>query len=141
MRGHLGNHRTHPRHHLPKAEGGRGVAQAIFARVRNLMAQLGAANQRLAGHTAKVQAIAAHLVGLDQCHLGLDRRANQGRDQATGAAANHDQVAVEGLWANRFPARIHLLAFDRIHDLLGDQREDAQQHKRADQTGRQNRAQ
>ena len=46
----------------------------------HLMGKLGAADQRLGGDAALVQAIAAHVVGLDQRDLGLCRGGDIGRD-------------------------------------------------------------
>ena len=61
----------------------------------HLVRHFGALDQRLAGHAAVMQAVAAQAISLHQRHFGLRRCRNIGRHQATGACANHDQIGVK----------------------------------------------
>ena len=101
----------------------------------HLCGQFGRFDECLAGHTAVVEAVATHFVGLDQGYLGLDRRCDVGRHQTACATANYHQVAVKGLGFGMVPLGVHLAGLNNIHDFFGNQREQAQQHKGADQAG------
>jgi len=57
-----------------------------------LVCEMRAANHRLRGHTADVQAIAAHQVTLDEGDLGAQTRGDEGRDQPACARSEHDEV-------------------------------------------------
>ena len=51
-------------------------------------------SQRLGGHTAVPEAIAAELVLLDDGHLGAERGPSGGDDESAGAAADHHDVEI-----------------------------------------------
>ena len=89
--------------------------------------QLGGTDQRLGRDAAGVQAVAAHLMLLDQGHLGLDRRGDVGGDQSGAAGADDDQVAIE---AGGFgPVGVDAPRLDRRDDSLGDQRKHPEQNE------------
>ena len=98
----------------------------------------GGADQRLGRHATRVQAIAPHLVLLDQRHLRLDGSRDVSRHQAGGTGAYNDQVAVEP--GRPHPVGVYLARLDRVDDFLRHQRKNAQQHERADQPGREDGA-
>ena len=116
------DHGLNPLHDCFEAEHGRCVTQAIGRAVSHLMGQPGALDERFGRHTAIVQAVAAHLVRLDQCHPGLDDSRNVGADQAARPAPDHDQIAVKVPGANRFPARVDLATSQDIQHFFNEQR-------------------
>jgi len=132
------DHIAHPLHHRLETEGGRGIAEAVLGRVAHLVCNFGTFDQRFARHTAVVQAVAAHLVHLDQRDLGFDGCRNVGADQTARTTANDDQVAVKSLGALVGPAGINLALLHSGHNAARDQREEAQQHKAAPECGTQN---
>lgn len=71
---------------------------------------------------------------LDQRHPGFYRGGDVGRHEAGGAGADYYQVALEA--ARPRPARVHLARPDRIYDLAGDEREDAEQREGSEQPRR-----
>jgi hypothetical protein len=126
----------HPLHHLREVELPLGL-DAVVGAVAHLAHQRRGLDQRLARHAAVVQAVAAHLVALDQRDLGLDHGGDVARDQARRAGADDDQVAVEALRPALGPAaRRPCAPSDHVDDLLGQQREQAEQHEAADQPRR-----
>ena len=136
VRCHSRNHRMYARHHFAEAELGLSRAQAIVFRVAHLMGDARRLDQRLAGHTAIVQTITAHLVGFHQGHFGFDRRCNVGGDQTCGATTNHHQIAVKLLWT--LPIGVNASALQISQELLGQHGEHAQQCKRKQQARRHN---
>ena len=132
------DHVVHALHHRLEAEARGRIAQSVVRRVAHLVRQLGAFDQRFAGHTAIVQAVATHLVRLDQRDLGLDGCGDVGADQAACAAADDDQVAVKGLGTLVGPSGVDLALLHSGHNAACDQRKDAQQHKAAQKRGAQN---
>ena len=137
----LGNDGMDTRHDLAKTEARAGSGQAVFRRMQDLMAQLGGLDECLAGHAAEVQAVATHLVGLDQGYFGLDCGGYERADQTTGPGTNDHQVALKTLWANCLPACVDLALTHRIQHPLGNQREQAQQDESTYQARRQNGSQ
>ena len=133
-----GDHAVDALHHRLEAELGLGVAQPIVGAVFHLVGKFGAFDQRFARHTTVVKAIAAHFVGFNQCHFGLHRRRNIGRHQPARAAANHHKIAVKRFRLEMVPAGVNLPRLDGINNFFGNQRENAQENKRADQARRQN---
>ena len=99
-----------------------------------MVQQLCRAQDRLGRHAASVQAVAAHLVLLDQGDLGFHRRRDVGADQPGRAATDHDQVGIKGL--GLVVALVDLPRLDPAQQLFGDDREQAQQHEGAEQPGR-----
>ena len=75
----------------------------------------------------------------DQRDLGLDGSGDVGRHQTGTAAANHQQITVEARWL--LPVGVDLVATHHLQQLAGNQWKDAEQDKRAEQTGRQNAGQ
>ena len=135
----VGNHLVHARHHGAEAESRFACCEPILIRMAQSVGHAGRLDDGLARHAAIVEAVSAHLVGFDQGHLGLHRGGDVSRHQARGAAANHDQVAVE--LGGSGPLCIDAT---RLHDgqqLLCDKWEDTQQRKRGDQARRQDAGQ
>ena len=124
---------VHTFHDLGEVELGLCRTNAIVGCVPDVRKQLGRADQRLRRHAAGVQTLATHLVLLDERHLRLDRRCDVGGHEPRRARTDHHQVAVEACRLR--PLRVDLARLDPVHDLLGDQREDAEQRK-GDQQGR-----
>ena len=124
----------HALHHFAEVEVGCGTAHAELLGALHMRQELGRADQRLGRHAAGVQAVAAHRVLLHQRDLGLDGRGDVGRDQPGRAAADDDQVAVEA--RRLLEAGVDLAGLEHVDDLLGDEREDPQQHQRAQHAGR-----
>ena len=121
------HHRLHPLHHLPEIHLHRHRLQAELRRATGVIGDAGGADQGLAGHAARIQAVAAHLVALDQCHLRLHRRRDQRRHQPRRAGADDDHV---GIKAARAPERRkHPARLDVCQQPLRQQRENRQQHK------------
>jgi hypothetical protein len=98
-----------------------------------LLGRLGRADQRLARHAAEVEAVAAHLVALDQRHLGFHRRGDVGGDKSAGPRTDDDEVAIEGLRLR--PLRIDFAALNPADDPLRQERKDAQEHELASKAG------
>ena len=73
---------------------------------------------------------------LNQRHLGLDDGGDVSRHKATRPGTNDDQVAVKPGRSKVIPARIHLAAPEKLQNLADDQRQHAQQHKRANKRWR-----
>ena len=134
MRGNVLNHPLHAFHRLGKIEFSLGAADPVVPAVGHLREQFGRADQRLGGYAAGIQAIAAHLVFFNQRHLGLDRSGDVGSHQPGGSGTDHHQIAVKFGWF--VPAGVNLARLDPIDNFLGDQREDAEQHKGGKQAGR-----
>jgi hypothetical protein len=88
-------------------------------------------DEGLRRNAAGIEAIAAHLVLLDQRHLRLHRRRDVRGDEACGAGPDDDDVAVE--LRRPWPLRIDLARLDRIERLLRHERKDAEQHEREDE--------
>ena len=131
------HHALHALHHVGERHLRMSVGDAVGGAVAHLVHQLGRLDQRLARHAAVVEAVAAHLVALDQRHLGLHGGRDVARHQPGGTGTDHHQIAVEAPGLAAAPARIDAPRLDRIDDLLGDDRKHAQQHERTDQCGRQ----
>ena len=93
-------------------------------------------DQRLAGHAAVIQAVAAHFVRFYQRYFGFDCRSNVAGDQASGTAANDDQVAV--ILFGALPFGIDASALQKAQKLFSQHGKDAEQCKRQQQAGRQN---
>ena len=128
------DHAVHPVHDVLELEVRRRAPCPELARALDVRQELRGADQRLRRHAAEVQAVAAHLVLLDQRHLGLDRGADIGRHEPRGAGPDHDQVAIE---LRRLPPpRVHLTRLQPLDHPLRDQREDAEQDERADKARR-----
>ena len=98
--------------------------------------QSGRADQRLGRHAAGIQAVAAHALLFHQRHFGLDRRRDVGRDQTGAAGADDDEVAIEV--ARFLPAGKDLVSASDFDDFSGDQRQGAEQQKRAEHGGGKN---
>ncbi len=133
VRLHRAHDTGHARHHLREVDARVRRSDAVVLRMPDLPRQRRGPDQGLARHAAVVQAVAAHLVRLDQGHLGFHRRGDVGRDQTGRAGADDHQVAIERARPRAGPARIDAARLRRIDDLLGDQREDSEQHERGDQ--------
>ena len=133
-----GYHGMDALHYSLEAELGHAVAQAVLRAVFHLRRQLRALDQGLARHAAVVETVTAHLVRLHQRHLGLHHRRDVGRNQPARTAANHDQVAVKLLGLEVVPFGVHLARLHGVDNLFRNQWKYAEQHKRADQAGRQN---
>ena len=122
-------------HHGFEAEIWFYVTQPIRCTMAHLVRQRSTANQRLAGHTAVVQAVAAHFVGFNQRDFGLDNSCNVRSDQTARPRTNDHQIAVKFCGLNGFPARINLAAFKKIQHPFYDQRQKPEQYERANQAG------
>jgi hypothetical protein len=127
-------HALHPLHHVGKIEVGGGGPDPELTRPPHLREQPRRADERLGGHAAGVEAIAAHAILLDERHLRFHGSGDVGRDETRRAGADDDEIAVE---ARGFrPARIDAARFHPFQDALRDQREDAEQRKRDDELER-----
>ena len=74
--------------HVDAAEPQRACAFCIGQKTRR-------ADQRLGRHAARVQAVAAHPVGLDQGYPCLDRGGDIRADQPGRAGTDHDKITIE----------------------------------------------
>ena len=90
------NDGVHPRHDRLETKFRRHIGQPIDRGVAHLARYFGAFNQGLAWDTSKIKTVTAHLLGLNQGHLGLYRGADVGRHQSGSAATNDDEIAVKG---------------------------------------------
>ena len=133
VRGNGGDHALDALHHGREVDHGFKVLQAKAAGITHLLRHPGAFDQRLAGHTAVVQAVATHDLGLHQRHPGLDGRCDVGRDQPAGAGTDDDQVAVKAPGPLATPTCVHASPLQRQHHRLGQQGEQAQQGQCAEQ--------
>ena len=133
-----GNRGLHPLHHVFEREHRLGIAQAIACAVAHLVRQPRAFNQRLAGHAAIVQAVAAHGAHFHQRHPGLHRRSNIGRHQTARASAYDDQVAVKAARLLGLPAGVKPALLHPAQALPRQPGETGQQHEGAQQGGAQN---
>ena len=95
---------THPAHDRGEIDVEAGDSNAQCFRSPKLADRTRCSQDRLRGHAAGVQAVAAQPVALDKCHA----RAKPGRtdraDEASRAAPNHDEV-VGTLWLRVPPVR------------------------------------
>ncbi len=123
------DHALHALHKIAKAKVDLHRLDAKFRRAARLSQELGRAQQGLGRYAAGIQAVAAHLVALDQRHLGLHRSSNVGRDQAGGTCPDHHQVVVELLRSPVTPFCIDLAPFEPGDDTFGQQRKRGQQCK------------
>ena len=115
-------------HHRAEIELHRRPLEAVLPGARRVGKHLRRTQQGLARHAARIQAVAAHAVALDQGDLGLDRCRDQRRDQAAGARSDDHQIGVEV--RRLFEASQNAAAFDGIDDLLGEERREAEQGER-----------
>jgi hypothetical protein len=76
-------------------------------------------DQRLRGHAAVPQAVAAELVLLDQRHLGAERGAARRDDEAAGAAADHCKVEVRAHEAKASGFRLVVRLLRSLHGNAG----------------------
>ncbi len=83
-----------PLHHGGEIGAGLAWAKAQLTGPALLGGKAGASDQRLGGDAAAVEAIAAHLVLLDERHLGLHRCGDIAGHEAAGSGANYQQVVV-----------------------------------------------
>ena len=95
VRRNFSDHAMHARHHLAEAEIGYRRIQAVMFGVTHLVREFCTLDERLAWHAAIVQAIAAHLVCLDQRHFSFHYRRDISRHQPRRPAADNDQIAVK----------------------------------------------
>ena len=121
----------HPFHDIGEVEFDARLPDAVVLRALRLGQELGGTKQRLGGNATGIQAVAAHVLLLDQRHLRLDRGGNVGAHQAGRAGADYHHVALE-------PFRLRILfqnpaRLDHIDHLLRNQREQSQQRERHDQ--------
>ena len=128
------NNALHAFHHLGEVELGFSLANAEFIGALHMREQLGRADQCLRGHAAGIQAIAAHFVFFHERYFGLHRRGDVGGDKTCRTAADHHHIAIKVRGLR--PFRIDLACLQTVDDFLGDDREDAEQHKGADQAWR-----
>ena len=98
------------------------------------MSDPGASDQGLGRDAARIEAVAPHLLLLDQGHLRPDRRGDEGGDQPAGAGADDDQIAIEGSGA--LPATPGAPAPQRIGGPFAEQGQEAEQQERSDQPRR-----
>ncbi len=133
---HLFDHPLYPVHYGGKIRLRFPCLQAEVVGVADLVGHAGAFDQRLAGHTAVVEAVAPHLVGLHQCHFGAHRGGDIGGYQTTGAGADHHHVAVVAL--RLVPSPVHPAALHPAHDAPGDPGEQPQQDEGQNQLRREN---
>ena len=127
------DHALNALHHRRKVDHRRHALQTKAAGIAHLLRHPGAFDQGLAGHTAVVEAVAAHDLDFDQRHPGLDGCGNVGRDQPAGAGTDDDQVAVKAPGALAAPACVHAALLQGLHHRLGQQRKQSQQGQRAEQ--------
>ena len=78
------------------------------------------ANQGLAWHTPGIQAIATHFVLLNQNSLSLRTCPDNGSNQASRTAADHNNIRVKRFWPGIVLGQ--LFALHLIHDRSSDQR-------------------
>ncbi len=129
-----GDDRMDPRHDLGEGNGGFGGGKAVAVRMAHLMGGPGASDQGLGGNAAVVQAVAAHLVRLDQSHPRPGRGGDVGRDEAGRSSADDDQVAVEARGA--IPAFVDPLPAQDVQREPRDPGEDAEQRERGQERRR-----
>ncbi len=134
VRLHRGDDLLHAFHHLGEVERRLDLADPELAAVARIGQQARAADQGLGRHAARVEAVAAHLVPLDQRDLGFHRGADVGADQARGAGADHDEVVVEA--RGLAVAAIDAPRGDQVGDPAHQQGQHADRHERADQPRR-----
>ena len=115
------------RHHFAKIEFHARVAQAKCVRVTRSMNEFCCPNQSLRWNATEIEAIAPHQPAFHERDFRLGDRPDIGGDQAGGAAADDDQVAVET--ARLYPATIDLARLDPVQSELRQQRKNAQQGK------------
>ena len=115
------------------------MAVAQRGRLADLGGQFGGTDQRLGGHAAGVQAIAAHGVFLYQADVGLDRCGNVGANEAAAAGTNYHQIAVELF--GPLPAFVDSTGLDHVQQAPGNQGEQPQQHEGAEQPRREDAGQ
>ncbi len=128
------NSRMDMRHHQREIHRTRRIDDALCGQapgLRNLTRRM---QKRLGGYTAGVQAIAPHLVALDQGHTGTRGCSNVGSDQPSTTSANDDEIALELPWPR--PASIQTAALQRIGQEAPGQRQHAEKRQRAQQTRR-----
>ena len=135
MRRNLAHDRLHPLHDLGKVDLGFDLGDAVALRIARIGQQPRRAQQRLGRHAAGVEAVAAHAVALDQRHLRARGRGDIGRHQPGRAGADHDQVEVVAARARM--ALVHAPRVQPAGEKSHDQRQQAEQHERPDQPGRQ----
>ena len=121
----------HALHDVREVELRGRALETVVLGARDVVQHLGGAQQGLAGHAARVQAVAAHAVAFDQRDLGLDRGGDQRTDQAPGPRPDHDEVGVEPFGFLE-PAQ-NRPRLGGVQRLFGDQREQAEQGERNDQ--------
>ena len=136
VRGHRGHRLRHPRHHRAEIRAHRRGHQPELGRATDLMRQSRSPDQRLARHAAGVQAVAAHVVRLDQRHLGAHRRGDVAADQPGSAGTDHDQVAVMAAWTACTPRCLQPRHLQPRQRCPCDPRKQRQQHEGPQQRGR-----
>ena len=116
-RGDRGDHAVHVIVNLPEVDLRLVAVDAEAAGMAHGVRGTGRREQRLGGHAAVVQAVAAHLAGLDQHRAGAHLAGAGGHRQAGGAAADDADVRLEPSGHDRmFPQTVAAGAATR-HDL------------------------
>ena len=121
----------HPLQHATQIHPGLQGAEAVAVGMAQARGEAGRADQGLAGHTAGVQAVAAHAMPLHQGHLGPNGGGDVGGDQASRTGANDDQVAIE--MAGAAPGAIELPKPPAAKQQLHDPGQQAQQGEGTEQ--------
>ena len=94
MRGDLGDDPLDVLHHLREVYLVAHVSESEGFMLLEQLHHLGTGDQRLAWNAAGVEAVAAHAVLLDQRHLGIDHRADEGGHQSSGSGTDGNEVVV-----------------------------------------------
>ena len=136
VRSDFGDHALHALHGRGKVDLDLGAGHAELARPCRLGDEARAADQRLGGHAAGVEAVPTHAVLLDQGHLRARGGGDVGRYQAGRARAYHHHVVVGAAWTQVRPGRVDLACLERVDELLGEQREQAQEGEGREQRRR-----
>ena len=126
----------HPLHHRGEIHCIRADADAELARMCDVGEQARGTDQCLGGHATGVQAVAAHLVFLDERDPRTRGRADVGRDQPGTAGADDDHVVVEPGRTGGRPACIHPPRLQPLRAPARDQRKYREQCERGDEARR-----
>ncbi len=92
MRLYAGDHLAHAVHHGREIDSDLGGREPYSGGGACVVERLGAADERLAGHTAGPEALAAEAVLLDQGDARPEHPRARGGHEAGGAGADHDEV-------------------------------------------------
>ena len=125
MRFNVFNHALHTLHDRRKIHLSGSAHQSEFLGPSDIGHNAATANQSLARHTTGMQAISPHFVLLNQNSLSLRTCSDNGSNQASRTATDHNNIRIKRFWPGILLDQ--LFALQSVYDCPSYQRKHAKQ--------------